>query len=233
MDLRDIEVLYEDNHLIAVNKQGGWLVHGDETGDPTLQDLVRHYIKVRYNKPGNVFCGVIHRIDRPVSGIVIFARTSKGLQRMNQVFQNREIQKNYLAVTTSRPEMEEGRVEHYLVKDKERNVTKAYNWLSNKAKKGGKKAISDYKLLASLGDQHLVEVKPITGRPHQIRVQLKELGSTIKGDLKYGYNKTWRRNFIYLHCNELSFMHPIKKVPVTISAPPPNDQIWNVFKHIY
>jgi len=186
-------------------------------------------IKIRYKKPGDVFLGVIHRIDRPVSGVVVFARTSKGLQRMNKIFQDREVEKTYWAISMERPKPESGTLEHYLVKDFERNVSKAYGWLSNKAKKGGKKAKLSYNLMGSIGDNHLIQVNPITGRPHQIRVQLKELGSSIKGDVKYGYPKTWRRGNIYLHCKELSFIHPVKKTPVKIEAPLPDDQIWSLF----
>lgn len=233
MNLSDIKILYEDNHLIAVQKQGGWLVQGDETGDLPLVEMVREYIRIRYKKPGNVFCGVIHRLDRPVSGVVIFARTSKGLEKMNQVFKDRKITKTYWAICIARPEIEYGHLEHYLVKDEERNVTKAYAELSNRANKQGvKKAELDYELLASLGDHHLLKVNPITGRPHQIRVQLKELGCTIKGDVKYGYPNKWSKSHIYLHCRSLSFLHPVSNEHVEITCNLPNDQIWGIFKHL-
>ena len=230
MDLSQLEVLYEDNHIIGVNKRAGWLVQGDETGDATLGDLVKHYIKVRHKKPGNVFLGTIHRLDRPVSGLVFFARTSKGLERMNRLFQERAVKKTYWAVCINRPEPLAGKLEHYLVKDHEKNRTKAYNWLSNKAKKGGKKAILNYELKATIGDQHLIEVDPITGRPHQIRIQMKELGCPIKGDMKYGYPRVNRTGKIYLHCKSMSFIHPVSKKEISVEAPlPAGDNIWDLF----
>lgn len=223
-----IQVLYEDNHLIAVNKPAGWLVQGDATGDTTLADWVKVYIKNRYGKPGDVFLGVIQRIDRPVSGVVIFARTSKGLERMNKLFRDREIQKTYLAVTTERPNPLSGHLTHFLTKDKERNVAKAYDTLSNRAK-GAKKSELDYELIGELGGHHLLKVNPITGRPHQIRVQLAKMGWPIRGDVKYGFKTPNQDLSIHLHCYQLQFVHPVKKEPVVITAEPPKDQVWDMF----
>ena len=221
-----IQVIHEDNHLIAVNKPGGWLVQGDQTGDTPLSEYVKFYIKNRYNKPGDVFLGIIHRLDRPVSGVVTFARTSKGLTRMNKLFQDRLVQKTYLAVVTARPAEVEGKLIHYLTKDHERNITLA----SRKQRyKKSKKAELDYKLLGSIGNNHLLKITPHTGRPHQIRVQLSQLGCPIRGDLKYGAPKANYDATIHLHGHSLSFIHPVKKEKVIITAPPPNDQVWQLF----
>lgn len=224
----EIRVLYEDNHLIAVNKPAGWLVQGDNTGDTTLADWVKVYIKNRYQKPGDVFLGIIHRLDRPVSGVVIFARTSKGLERMNRLFRDREIQKTYLAITTERPYPLKGRLTHFLTKDRERNVAKAYDRMSNRAK-GAKKSDLDYELIGELGGHHLLKVNPITGRPHQIRAQLGKMGWPIRGDVKYGFSQLNQDLSIHLHCQQLSFIHPVKNEPIVITAEPPHDQVWELF----
>lgn len=232
MDLRDLQVLFEDNHLIAVNKPAGVLVQGDETGDVPLSEIVKQYIKKRYKKAGDVFLGVIHRIDRPVSGVVIFARTSKGLTRMNDLFKNREVQKTYWAITDERPKEFSGHLTHYLFKDKDRNVTKAYQ--SQNRNKAAKKSELDYELLSSLKSHHLLEVKPITGRSHQIRVQLSRIDCPIKGDLKYGAKVGNRNKSIHLHSRMLSFIHPVKKKYVQIIAKPPKkDQIWQLFSNLW
>ena len=217
--------LYEDNHLIIVNKPAGALVQGDETGDEALGEEVKAYIKRKYKKPGDVFLGVIHRLDRPVSGALIFARTSKGLERMNKLFRDREIQKTYWALTKNKPQELEGELIHYLKKDGSTNKVSAY---SNE-KKGGQKAILNYKLIGRFAEYYLLEVKPLTGRPHQIRVQLAKMGCPIFGDVKYGGEKSNDRFAIYLHSREVSFIHPIKKEPVRITAKTPNDQIWKLF----
>jgi len=227
----NIKVIYEDNHLIAINKPAGWLVQGDETGDLPLTEFVKDYIKRRYNKPGDVFLGVIHRLDRPVSGVTVFARTSKALTRMNKLFQERKVQKEYLAVVENRPEELEGRLVHYLTKDKERNVTSA----SNKQRyKSAKKAELDYEYLGGLADHHLLGIKPITGRPHQIRVQLARIGCNIRGDKKYGATKfNTDPGTINLHSNRLSFIHPVKKEPITIEASvPERDQVWQMYNDL-
>ena len=223
-----LQILYEDNHLIAVNKPAGWLVHADETGDQTLADLVKRYIKDRYDKPGAVFLGVIHRLDRPVSGAVIFARTSKGLERMNRLFAERKVKKTYWAITTERPEPLEGHLVHYIQKDTSRNVAKAYDKVSRRSK-DAKKAELDYRLIGAVGEHHLLEVNPITGRPHQIRVQLSKKGWPIRGDLKYGFKKPNYGGFIHLHCKSMEFIHPVKQEPVKIEAELPDEQIWRLF----
>jgi len=226
------QIIYEDNHLIAVNKPSGWLVHSDITEDLTLADYVKNYIKLRYNKPGDVFLGVIHRLDRPVSGAVVFARTSKGLSRMNELFRNREIEKTYLAITTSRPEPISGHLSDFILKDHKKNVAKIYDKIGRRTK-DAKKAELDYRMIGEIGRNYLIEVKPITGRPHQIRVQLAKLGCSIRGDLKYGFRKPNPDASIHLHCTKLAFTHPIKKIPVTIEADRPSDQHWNMFKDIF
>ena len=223
-----ITVLYEDNHLIAVNKPPGWLVQGDATGDRTLADWVKAYIKDRYNKPGDVFLGIVHRIDRPVSGVVVFARTSKALERMNALFRDREVEKNYLAVVETRPDPIVGNLVHYLVKDESRNIVKGYDKIP-KGVKDTKKAELSYELIGELGTKRLLLVKPLTGRPHQIRVQLSKIGCPIRGDVKYGFDQPNRDASIHLHCRSLSFVHPVSKQPVTITGNPPDEQIWRLF----
>lgn len=224
----EIRVLYEDNHLIAVNKPAGWLVQGDSTGDTTLADWVKVYIKNRYQKPGDVFLGTIHRLDRPVSGVVVFARTSKALERMNRLFRDREIRKTYLAITTERPNPLKGHLTHFLTKDRERNIAKAYDRLSNRAK-GAKKSDLEYEMIGELGGHHLLRVNPITGRPHQIRAQLGKMGWPIRGDVKYGFSQLNQDLSIHLHCHQLSFEHPVKKEAIEITAEPPRDQVWGLF----
>lgn len=224
----EIKVLYEDNHLIAVNKPAGWLVQGDATGDTTLADWAKVYIKNRYQKPGEVFLGIIHRLDRPVSGVVLFARTSKGLERMNALFRERKVEKTYLAVTTERPTPLSGHLTHFLTKDKERNMAKAFDTLSSRAK-GAKKSELEYEMIGELGGQHLLKVNPLTGRPHQIRAQLGKMGWPIRGDVKYGFPELNKDLSIHLHCYQLAFEHPVKKESVLITAEPPRDQIWGLF----
>jgi 23S rRNA pseudouridine1911/1915/1917 synthase len=224
-----LQVLYEDNHLIAINKPAGFLVQGDQTGDTTLAEYVKNYIKVQYNKPGDVFLGVIHRLDRPVSGVLLFARTSKGLARMNELFKEREVEKTYWAVTEVQPDPMEGELVHYIKKDKEKNFARAYDFMSNRAD-GAKKAELTYKMLGRISTYVLQEVKPKTGRPHQIRVQLSKNKTPIRGDVKYGATGTNLDGNINLHCRQLSFIHPIKKERVTIYANPPKEDIWDLFK---
>lgn len=229
---QSLEILYEDNHYIAVNKPAGYLVQGDQTGDLPLSEMVKEYIKIKYKKPGDVFLGVVHRIDRPVSGVVIFARTTKGLTRLNELFQSRKVQKVYWAITDNRPDPLSDHLTHFLFKDKTRNVTKAYQ--SQNRNKSAKKSELDYELLSSIGKHHLVEVKPITGRPHQIRVQLSRINCSIRGDVKYGANTPNRDSSINLHSRSLSFIHPIKKEPVEIIAnPSKKDQVWRMFRHLW
>jgi 23S rRNA pseudouridine1911/1915/1917 synthase len=224
-----IQVLYEDNHLIAVNKPAGMLVHEDETGDETLADWVKRYIKDRYGKPGDVFLGVIHRIDRPVSGLVLFARTSKALTRMNELFKQRQVEKIYWAVVEERPDEIEGRLVHYLIKDHETNRVRAS--VSQRGEfKDGKECVLDYRLLKSFSNHHLLEVRPLTGRPHQIRAQLSKIGCPIRGDVKYGAQRHNTGNFIHLHARQLNFVHPVKNEPISITAElPEGDQVWDLF----
>lgn len=226
MKTEKLQVLYEDNHLIAINKPAGLLVQGDKTGDVCLADLVKDYIKVQYKKPGDVFLGVIHRIDRPVSGICVFARTSKALERMNEKFKNREITKTYWALVRKRPDNDEGKLIHYLTKDHDKNKSKA----NLKEKPNSKKAELSYKLLGELSGYTWLQVNPITGRPHQIRVQLSTAIGPIVGDVKYGFKEMLEDKSICLHARQLEFEHPVKKEPIKIFAKTPHQQIWNLFK---
>jgi 23S rRNA pseudouridine1911/1915/1917 synthase len=229
----NLQVLHEDNHLIAVNKPAGVLVHGDETGDVPLSEAVKEYIKIRYNKPGDVFLGVIHRLDRPVSGVIIYARTSKGLARMNEVFKERKIQKTYLAITRNRPEPMLGSLTHYIAKDRSRNLAKAFNSLSNQAEKmKAKESTLDYEMIGEIDNRCLIRVNPHTGRPHQIRVQLSSMGCPIVGDVKYGDDQPNQDGSIHLHCRSMSFEHPVKREPVVITADPPADVLWRKFDSI-
>lgn len=229
MKTKSIEILYEDNHLIAVNKPSGLLVHSDETGDTTLADWVKNYIKVKYEKPGEVFLGVIHRIDRPVSGVVIFARTSKALERMNKLFHDRKIEKEYWAITQRRPEPFLGHLSHYLWKDWEKNMAKVLSQPSRRHP-DAKLSELDYELLREVNSNFLLLVKPITGRPHQIRAQLASIGCPIKGDLKYRASHANNDASIHLHCRLIAFEHPVTKLPIRIEAKPPNEATWNWFK---
>ncbi|MFL5729345.1 MAG: RluA family pseudouridine synthase [Cytophagaceae bacterium] len=222
---RYFSVEYEDNHLIVVNKKSGVLVQGDKTGDIPLADHVKAYLKEKYNKPGNVFAGVVHRIDRPVTGLVLLARTSKALERMNEQFKSRTISKTYWAVVKKRPAEMEGRLVHWLVKDERKNTSTAHS----KEVAGSLKAELSYKVLGHLQDHYLLEVKPITGRPHQIRVQLAQLGCPIRGDVKYGFPKPNEDGSINLHARKLEFLHPVKKEPVTVIGNLPEDHFWQQF----
>lgn len=220
-----VQPIYEDNHLLIVNKPAGVLVQGDHTKDKPLVDYCKDYLKEKYNKPGAVFLGVVHRIDRPVSGIVVFARTSKALERMNKLFKNRKVYKTYWAVVKRKPWPVQGKLVHWLKKDTDRNVTTAYD----KLEEGASKAELEYKTLGKLNDHFLVEVKPLTGRPHQIRVQLATLGCPIRGDLRYGFSKPNTDRSINLHAKGLYFEHPVKKEPVIIRAGLPEDQFWEQY----
>ncbi|MCW0482365.1 RluA family pseudouridine synthase [Gaoshiqia sediminis] len=220
-----MQVIYEDNHIIAVNKACGEIVQGDKTGDVTLIDQVKAYIKKKYNKPGDVYLGSPHRLDRPTSGIVLFARTSKALTRLNEMFQDKDaIKKTYWAVVDVLPELEEGTLEHYLWKDEGKNKSFA----SSKPKKGGRFCSLSYKHMASVNRYHLLEIDLHTGRHHQIRVQLAKMGCHIKGDLKYGAERSNPDGGIHLHARKLEFIHPVKKEPIKIVArPPKGDAIWD------
>jgi 23S rRNA pseudouridine1911/1915/1917 synthase len=223
--VNQLSVLYEDNHIIAVNKRPSDIVQGDKTGDTPLSDHVKKYIKDKYNKPGEVFVGTVHRIDRPVSGIVLFAKTSKALSRLNQMFQSKEIQKTYWAVVKNKPKNISGKLVHYLKKNEAKNMSKAFE----KETQGALRSELDYELICSSDNYHLLEVKPHTGRHHQIRVQLSAMGCPIKGDLKYGFDRSNKDASIHLHARKVEFIHPVKKEPVTIIAPPPDEVLWNEF----
>lgn len=224
--MEGLQILFEDNHLLVVNKPAGMLVQGDKTGDAPLVELGKQYIKKKYDKPGAVFLGVIHRLDRPVSGVTVLARTSKALSRMNRLFQSREVEKTYWAVSQAAPPSVEGKLVHWLQKDSSRNVTQAYQ----QEREGAKRAKLDYRLLSQKDGQFLIEVKPLTGRPHQIRVQLAAMGCPIAGDLKYGFPSPHPDQNISLHARRLSFIHPVRKEPLVIEAPIPEKAYWLNFK---
>jgi len=225
MCMKDFQVIYEDNHLLIVNKRAGILVQGDKTGDKTLTDVLKEYIKVKYEKPGEVFLHPVHRLDRPVSGLVVFARTSKALERMMELFRRREIQKTYWAITRRKPNPLKGKLTHWLLKNEEKNITTAYEEPTGKAQK----AELNYKYIGKINLHHLIEVEPITGRPHQIRVQLSTIGCPIRGDIKYGYDKPNPDGSINLHARRLYFIHPIKKTPILCRAAVPNNTFWEEF----
>lgn len=212
-----IDVLFEDNHLIIVNKKAGDIVQGDKTRDKPLSDKVKLYIKKKYNKPGDVFLGTIHRLDRPVSGAIVFAKTSKALTRMNKMFQDKTIQKTYWALCSQKPNENSGKLIHYLIKDTQKNKTKAHNQEIN----GGKKSELLYKYLKDQKGKALIEVKPLTGRPHQIRVQLATMKCIIKGDLKYGALLPNSDKSICLHSRKVEFIHPVSKEKISVIAPLP------------
>jgi len=218
-------IVFEDNHLILVNKKAGVPSQGDNTGDKPLVEHVREYIKVTYQKPGNVFTGLIHRIDRPVSGLVMLSKTSKALERMNKAFQDHKINKTYWAIVKKRPEKPEGKLVHWLTRDTQKNKTKAHS----KEVNGSQRAELDYKLLASIDNYHLLEIKPLTGRQHQIRVQLAAMGCPIKGDLKYGFDRSNKDGSICLHARGLTFEHPVQNESMTFEAPVPDSDIWEKF----
>ena len=222
-DKNNLQVLHEDNHIIVINKRVGDIVQGDKTGDKPLSEIVKEYIKVKYNKPGEVFLGVIHRLDRPTTGIVIFARTSKALTRMNELFSNRETQKTYWAIVKNKPQNSEDKLVHYLKRNEKNNTSKAHI----KEVPESKIASLDYKIIASLQNYYALEINLHTGRHHQIRAQLSAIGSPIKGDLKYGFDRSNPDGGIHLHARKLVFTHPVTKENIEIIAPTPNDVIWN------
>ena len=217
-----MEVIYEDNHIIAVNKNCHEIVQGDKTGDTPLSDMLKAWLKEKYAKPGNVFVGVTHRLDRPVTGIVLFAKTSKALARLNSMFQQGEIKKTYWAIVKNRPLQEEGELVNWLVRNEKQNKSVAYDT----EKPNSKKAILHYKLIAKSDRYYLLEIDLKTGRHHQIRSQLAKIGCPIKGDLKYGFDRSNPDGGISLHARSASFIHPITKTEVTIIADPPDDPLW-------
>jgi 23S rRNA pseudouridine1911/1915/1917 synthase len=225
-DITESDILYEDNHLIAINKRAGDIVQVDETGDESLEDKVKKFIAQKYNKPNGAFLGVVHRLDRPVSGVILFAKTSKALERINAMFKDREMHKTYYAVVRNRPKPESGNLVNWLIKNTQKNVTKAHD----KEVNGSLRSELNYKLVGELNGYYLLEVDPITGRPHQIRVQLSAIGCPIVGDNKYGYPRGSLRKSICLHARRLQFIHPIKKEAVLITAPVPKDGFWEKFE---
>lgn len=219
----NVQVLYEDNHLIAINKRVGDIVQGDKTNDPPLSEIVKAYLKQKYNKPGAVFLGVVHRLDRPTSGLVIFAKTSKALKRMNQLFVDKKIDKTYWALVRNAPQQQKDTLTHWLKKNPKTNTTKVYL----KEVKDSKKAILHYKILLKLQRYSLLEITLETGRSHQIRSQMAYIGSPIKGDLKYGAKRSNTDGGIHLHAKKVEFIHPVSKDSITINASLPDEKLWN------
>lgn len=218
-------VVYEDNHIIVVNKTASEIVQGDKTGDTPLSEMVQLYLKEKYNKPGNVFIGVPHRLDRPVSGLVVLAKTSKALARLNDMFRNGDVKKTYWAIVKERPKELEGELQHWLVRNEKQNKSYAYD----KEVKNSKKAILCYKLIAHSVNYHLLEVDLKTGRHHQIRCQLAKMGCPIKGDLKYGSPRSNPDGSICLHARRVRFTHPVSKQAIDLTAPLPQGNLWAGF----
>lgn len=219
----NLQILHEDNHLIVVNKRVGDIVQGDKTGDKPLSEVVKEYIKDKYNKPGEVFLGVVHRLDRPTTGIVVFARTSKALTRMNELFSSRETQKTYWAIVKNKPEKSEDKLIHFIKRNEKNNTSKAHI----KEVPESKLASLDYKIFKELNNYFALEINLHTGRHHQIRAQLSAIGSPIKGDLKYGFDRSNPDGGIHLHARKLVFTHPVTKEDVILIAPTPSDSIWD------
>lgn len=226
MPITEADILYEDNHLIAINKRSGDIVQVDETGDEPLDEKVKKYIAAKYNKPNGAFLGVVHRLDRPVSGVILFAKTSKALERMNAVFKNREVRKTYFAVVRNKPARQQGNLVHYLIKNPKKNLVTAYN----KEVPNSQRSELNYKLIGEVGGFYLLQVNPITGRSHQIRVQLSTMDCPIVGDNKYGYPRGSRKGSICLHARQLEFIHPVQKEPIKIFASLPIDGFWERFE---
>ncbi len=219
---KNLQILFEDNHIIVINKRSGDITQGDKTGDKPLSEVVKEYIKDHENKPGNVYLGVVHRLDRPTSGIVIFAKTSKALERLNKALRDKKIHKTYWAVVNKFDIPSQQTLDHYLVKNPKNNKSN----ICKPTTQGAKRAILHYQLIKKLDNFQLLEIELETGRHHQIRVQLSSLGCTIKGDLKYGSKRSNKDGSIHLHARKITFMHPVKKEPINITAPVPDDVIW-------
>lgn len=225
----NLNVLYEDNHLIIINKRAGDIVQGDKTGDSPLSEIVKAYLKKKYNKSGDVFLGVVHRLDRPTTGIVVFAKTSKALARLNALFSEKTaVEKTYWAITDSCPSPEEGTLTHWMTRNSEKNKSTAHK----KETKDSKKAILNYRLLKKLENYYLLEIQLVTGRHHQIRAQLSAVDCHIKGDLKYGAKRSNPDGSIHLHARKLSFIHPVKKEKIELTAPLPDEILWKVCEEI-
>lgn len=221
-----MEILYEDNHIIIVNKAAGEIVQGDKTGDEPLLEKVRQYIKEKYSKPGNVFCGLVHRLDRPVSGVVVFAKTSKALSRMNELFRSGDVEKTYWAITRNKPELPQGHLQHWITTVEKTNKSTAHAHPCH----GAKEARLNYKYLASSDHYHLIEIKLETGRKHQIRVQMAAIGCPIKGDLKYGDKRSNPDGGISLMARRIKFVHPVSGIEIDVTAPVPDgDVLWSAF----
>lgn len=223
-----MEVVYEDNHIIVVNKTVSEIVQGDKTGDTPLSETVKQYLKEKYAKPGNVFLGVVHRLDRPVSGLVMFAKTGKALERLNEMFRKGEVEKTYWAIVRQRPELEEAELVNYLVRNEKQNKSYAYD----KEVKNAKKAVLHYRLIGCSQNYFLLEVDLKTGRHHQIRCQLAKMGCPIKGDLKYGFPRSNPDGGISLHARRVRFVHPVSKALIDLTAPLPDDGLWRCFEGI-
>lgn len=219
-------VLYEDNHVIIVSKKSGEIVQGDKTGDVPLLDTVKQYVAERYNKPGNVFLGLVHRLDRPVSGVVLFARTSKALSRLSELFRTRALRKVYWAIVTREPRQPEGTLTHWLTRDERTNKARAYD----REVSGSKQAVLDYRVIGRSDRYWLLEVELHTGRHHQIRCQLSKMGCPIKGDLKYGAPRSNPDGSISLHARLLEFEHPVSHIPISVTAPVPDDRLWKAME---
>lgn len=217
-----MQVVYEDNHLIIVYKESGEIVQGDKTGDVPLSEVVKAYIKTKYQKPGNVFLGVVHRLDRPVAGLVVFARTSKALSRLNEMFRKGEVKKTYWAIVQQRPRKETGELEHWLMRNEQQNKSYAYA----KERPDAKKAVLKYQVIGTSERYTLLQVGLLTGRHHQIRCQLAAIGCPIKGDLKYGAKRSNADGSISLLAREIAFVHPVSKATVKVTAPLPKDNLW-------
>jgi len=225
---RNLEILHLDNHTIVINKKSSDIVQGDKTGDEPLSEKVKSYLKIKFNKPGNVFCGVVHRLDRPTSGALVFARTSKALSRLNLQFREKETQKIYWAVVEKKPKEAQGKLIHYLKKNEKQNKS----YVVDMESEGAKKAVLNYKLIGSSDKYFLLEVELETGRHHQIRCQLGTIGCIIKGDLKYGAKRSNKDASIHLHARKLTFHHPTTHEEVSVTAPVPNDPLWQFFDKI-
>ena len=221
-----MQVIYEDNHIIIVSKTVNEIVQGDKTGDETLIDKVKKYIKEKYNKPGEVFLGLTHRLDRPTSGVVVFAKTSKALSRLNAMFRDGEVHKTYWAVTSNRPDEDEGTLENFLKKNEKLNKS----FIAKETDKEAKKAILNYKIISVSDRYYLWEINLLTGRHHQIRCQLANIGCPVKGDLKYGYPRSNPDGGLSLHARKVEFIHPVSKKEISVTAEVPNDKLWKFFQ---
>ena len=226
--MQSIQVLFEDNHFIAINKNVSDIVQSDKSGDKSLEEIVKKYIKEKYQKTGDIFLGVAHRLDRPVSGVLLFARTGKALQRINKMFQERRIQKIYWTIVKNKPPKNSDYLLHYLVRNSDKNVNKAFT----KEVAQSQKAELNYKLIGSSNNYFFLEIKPLTGRHHQIRAQLQAIGCPIKGDLKYGFVQTNYNGGIHLHARKMEFIHPVKNQSIQIIANPPKDILWDEYVKI-